>query len=166
MKLYEYDEALESMYRAADSASGVDAETGMVFDLSQLDAWEKARDEKIENALLYAEQLKADADDIEDYIKRLTARRNAKKNAAESIKAWLIARMQARGEKRFETKRVRATLKITAANKLMITDKAAIPAQYLHTEIAPDNTAIKEALKAGEHVPGAMLADSVNLAVK
>ena len=113
MKLYEYDEALESMYRAADSASGVDAETGMVFDFSQLDAWEKAR-----------------------------------------------------GEKRFETKRVRATLKVTAANKLVITDKAAIPAQYLKTKMESDDAAIKEALKAGEHVPGAMLADSVSLAVK
>ena len=166
MKLYEYDELLESMYRAEKSEDGVDAESGMVFDIARLDEWEAERDKKIENVLLYAEQLKADAGEISDYIKRLQERAKAKKNAAENIKNWIIARMQEKGESKFETKRIRATLRVMAGNKTLITDETAIPTQYLKTKTEPDTTAIKAALKAGEAVPGAELADSVGLTVK
>ncbi len=166
MKLYEYDEILESLYRAQESEEGVDGETGMVFDISLLDQLEMERDKKIENALLYAEQLKADAKAIEEYVKDRQAVARAKKNTAESIKNWLIARMQEKGESKFETKRIRATLRITTANKTVITDGSLIPQEYLRTKIEPDTTAIKAAIKAGETVPGAQLVDSVSLTVK
>jgi len=166
MKLYEHDEALESMYRAQESANGIDEETGMVFDIAQLDAWEKERDEKIEHSLLYSEQLKADAKEIDDYIRRLTARAKAKKNAAESIKNWLIERFKGEDIKKFETKRIRATLSVRAASKTVITDENLIPPQYIRTKFEPDTTAIKAAIKAGEEVPGAILVDSVSLTVK
>ncbi|MDE6397784.1 MAG: siphovirus Gp157 family protein [Clostridiales bacterium] len=166
MKLYEYDEILESLYRAQESEDGVDGETGMVFDISLLDELEMARDKKIENALLYSEQLKADAKAIDDYIKDRQAVARAKKNAADSIKQWLIARMREKGESKFETKRIRALLRITAGNKTVITDEKIIPPQYLKIKKEPDTTAIKAAIKAGEEVPGAMLVDSVSLTVK
>jgi len=166
MKLYEYDEALESMYRAQESANGIDEETGMVFDIAQLDAWEKERDEKIEHSLLYSEQLKADAKEIDDYIRRLTARAKAKKNAADSIKNYIIERFKSEDIKTFETKYIRATLKIMPCNKLQIIDDNVIPAQYIRTKFETDDAAIKKALKVGEEVPVAMLVDSVSLTVK
>jgi len=134
MKLYEYDEALESMYRAQESENGIDEETGMVFDIAQLDAWEKERDEKIEHLLLYSEQLKADAKEIDDYIRRLTARAKAKKNAADSIKNYIIERFKSEDIKTFETKYIRATLRITPCNKLQIIDDNVIPPQYIRTK--------------------------------
>ena len=166
MKLYEYDDIIETLYRAQESEDGVDDETGMVFDITLLDQLEMERDKKIENVLLYAEQLKADAGEINDYIKRLTARAKAKKNAAESIKNWLVERFKSEAVKTFETKRIRATLSVRTASKTVITDEMLIPPQYLRTKIEPDTAAIKEAIKAGETVPGAMLVDSVSLTVK
>lgn len=166
MKLYEYDDVIASLYRAQEDGEGVDGETGMVFDITLLDRLEMERDKKIENALLYAEQLKADANEISEYIKRLSERAKAKKNAAESIKGWLIARMQEQGESKFETKRIRASLRVTAANKTVITDEKLIPPKYLRTKTEPDTTAIKAAIKAGEVVPGATLEDSVSLTIK
>ena len=68
--------------------------------------------------------------------------------------------------KTFETKRIRATLSVRTASKTVITDEMLIPPQYLRTKIEPDTAAIKEAIKAGETVPGAMLVDSVSLTVK
>lgn len=166
MKLYEYDDIIETLYRAQESEDGVDDETGMVFDITLLDQLEMERDKKIESALLYAKQLEADAGEISDYIKRLTARAKAKKNAAESIKNWLIERFKGEDIKKFETKRIRATLSVRAASKTVITDENLIPPQYIRTKFEPDTTAIKAAIKAGEEVPGAMLVDSVSLTVK
>lgn len=166
MKLYEYDDIIATLYRAAESEDGIDPETGMVFDITRLDALEMERDKKIENALLYEEQMKADAKEIDEYIKRLQERSRAKKNTAERIKQWLIGRMQESGESKFETSRIRAILRVVAANKTVITNEQSIPPQYLKTKIEPDTAAIKAALKAGEVVPGAELADSVSLTIK
>lgn len=166
MKLYEYDDIISTLYRAAESEDGIDPETGMVFDITQLDVLEMERDKKIENALLYEEQMKADAKEIDEYIKRLQERSRAKKNTAERIKQWLIGRMQESGESKFETSRIRAILRVVAANKTVITNEQSIPPQYLKTKIEPDTSAIKAALKSGEVVPGAELADSISLTIK
>lgn len=166
MKLYEYDDIIATLYRAAENEEGIDPETGMVFDIVQLDKLEMERDRKIENALLYEEQMKAEAREIDDYIKRLKARSEAKKHTADSLKNWLINRMQDNGESKFETIRIRATLRVMAANRTVITDANAIPPQYLRTKIEPDTSAIKAAIKAGEVVPGAILEDSVSLTIK
>lgn len=166
MKIYEYDEILESLYRAQESEDGVDGETGMVFDITLLDQLEMERDKKIENVLLYAKQLSADANAIEDYIKDRQAIAKAKRNTADRLKNWLIERMMERDEKTFETERIRATLRVTAANKTEIIDADQIPPQYLKTKTEPDIKAIKSALKSGETVLGAQLVDSVSLTVK
>lgn len=166
MKIYEYDDIIATLYRAAENEDGIDTETGMVYDVTQLDALEMERDKKIENVLLYAKQLTADAKAIEDYIKDRQAVARAKKNTAERLKNWLIQRMRERDEKTFETARIRATLRVTAANKAEITDERQIPPKYLKTKIEPGVSEIKAALKAGETVPGAQLVDSVSLTVK
>lgn len=166
MKLYEYDDIIATLYRAAESEDGIDPETGMVFDITQLDALEMERDKKIENALLYEEQMKADAKEIDEYIKRLQERSRVKKNTAESIKQWLIGRMRESGESKFETSHIRAILRVVTANKTVITNEQSIPPQYLKTKIEPDTAAIKAALKSGEVVPGAELADSISLTIK
>ena len=70
----------------------------------------------------------------------------------------------------FETEKIRASLRITPLYKTEIIDNALIPQKFLRTKTvtttAPDKPAIKEAIKAGEDVPGAMLVDSVSLTVK
>lgn len=166
MKVYEYDEIIETLYRAASNEEGIDPETGMVFDVSLLDKLEMERDAKIENALLYAEQLKADEKEINDYVKRLSERAKAKKRAADNIKAWLVDRLRETKDGKFETARIRATVSVTAGGKAEITDENAIPEQYRKYEWEPDVTAIKKALQSGEAVAGAKLADTVRLTVK
>lgn len=166
MKLYEYDDIIATLYRAAENEEGIDPETGMVFDVAKLDALEMERNRKIENTLLYAAQLQADADEINDYARRLKERAKAKENTIYSLKQWISYNIQKSGEHRFETNRIRATLSIRKANKTVITDADAIPPKYLKTKIELDTSAIKAAIKAGEVVPGAMLEDSVSLTIK
>lgn len=166
MKLYEYDDVISTLYRAGETDEGIDPETGLVYDITLLDQLEMERDKKIENALLYAEQLKADAAEIDAYAKRLSERARAKKNTADSIKNYIISWLQENGESKFETARIRATLRFTRESKTEITNKELIPEQYRRYEWKADLTAIKNAIKAGETVPGAELRDGVSLTVK
>lgn len=170
MKLYEYDDIIETLYRAQESEDGVDNETGMVLDITLLDQLEMARDKKIESALLYAKQLEAEADVIEDYIRQRKKIADSKKNAAQDIREWLMARMREHGDNKFETEKISATLKITPLYKTEIIDDALIPQKFIRTKTvtttSADKLAIKAAIKAGEEVPGAMLVDSVSLTVK
>lgn len=53
------------------------------------------------------------------------------------------------------------------APSVIITDESKIPSEYLRTKFEPDKTKIKEALKDGEPVPGAILSNgSETLALK
>ena len=86
MKLYEYDEIIDTLL---DTDGDVDAETGLVFDLTLLDRLEMERNKKIENLILYAAQLTVDAEDIAEYAAKLNARAKAKKAKSDRLKEWL-----------------------------------------------------------------------------
>jgi len=54
-----------------------------------------------------------------------------------------------------------ATLSIRAGQpKVIITDEAALPAEYIRIRKEPDKIAIKEQLARGDHVPGAELSNA------
>lgn len=164
MKLYEYNDVIDALLNT--DADGVDTETGIVFDPVVLDKLEMERNEKIENLLLYAEQLAADAKNIDEYVKNLTARAKAKKNKADGIKQWLITEIQRYGDKKFETQKVRGT--ITRRDVVNVYDMSQLPQEFIRikTEMSPDKTAIGAALKDGKTVSGAMFANSFSLNIK
>ena len=163
MKLYEYNEIIDTLL---DTDGEVDAETGLVFDLTLLDRLEMERNEKIENLLLYTAQLSADAEDIAEYAAKLNARAKAKKAKSDRIKEWLCGEVTRYGGKKFETQRIKAVVSIR--NKVNITDESRLPEKYIRTktETAPDKTAITAAIKAGETVDGAELVESKTLQIK
>lgn len=166
MKLYEYDDLIDTLLGMDEE--GIDGETGLVFDVTLLDKLEMERGEKIENLLLYTAQLTADAEDISDYIAKLTARAKAKKDKADSLKKWLADEITRYGDKAFETQRIKATVRTT--DKVNIIDQSLLPAEFLRFKPAPapepDKTAIKNAIKAGQQLSGAELVASKTVQIK
>lgn len=164
MKLYEYDEIIDSLLNTDEG--GADAQTGLVFDPALLDRLEMERNEKIENLLLYAAQLETDAKDIGEYADKLSERAKAKKNKAESIREWLCGELLRYGDKKFETKRIKAT--VTVRSKVNVLDESLVPEQYLRTktETSPDKKALLAAMKAGEVIAGVTLIDNPSLQIK
>ena len=163
MKIYEYDEIIDVLL---DTSGDADEETGLVFDVTLLDRLEMNRNEKIENLLLYAAQLTSDAKEISEYATKLTARAKAKTAKADRLKEWLCSELMRYGDKKFETRRIKAT--VTTRNKVNIVDESKLPEKYIRTKVekAPDKTAITAAIKAGEIVEGAELIENKTLQIK
>lgn len=117
---------------------------------------------KIENTALFYKELIAEARAIKAEEEALSARRKARENEAMRIKTYLD--MNLAGNK-FESARV--VLSYRKSQAVNILDEDAIPKNY--REPQPDKILISEiskALKAGENIPGAVLAVSQNLQIK
>lgn len=96
-----------------------------------------------------AEAIKAQEADMK-------ARRQRFDMRGEAFRRQLLNLLDAVGEKKIE--RPRATVSRRAGlPSVQITDEAAIPSQLCKTTVAPDKTAIKAQLMAGETVPGAQI---------
>ena len=92
--------------------------------------------------------------------KATAARRDRYKARAETLRQAAFAAMDALGMTKRELPDMTVTI---AAGKptVLITDEAALPADFVRTTTAPDRIAIAAALKAGQDVPGAVLTNSL-----
>ena len=140
---------------------GCDPETGEIIDAAALDALEMAKEEKTENIILLIKDLTAENKAISEEEQALAKRRRAGENRVEWLKNYLMASLE--GEK-FKTPRCSASYRKTAS--VSIIDESAIPSEYIRTKTEPNKMAIKDALKAGETIPGATLEDRVSLIIK
>ena len=156
MTLYEIDRQILNAIEY-----GCDPETGEIIDAAALDALEMAKEEKTENIILLIKDLTAENKAISEEEQALAKRRRAGENRVEWLKNYLMASLE--GEK-FKTPRCSASYRKTAS--VSIIDESAIPSEYIRTKTEPNKMAIKDALKAGETIPGATLEDRVSLIIK
>ena len=141
----------------------IDEETGEVTNLDELDALEMERDTKIENIALWIKDLNADAAAIKAEAQALTKRQKTAEKKAESLKRYLV---DALAGQKFSTPKVALSYRHSKA--VDITDETIIPGDYLtlKTEVTANKKKIKEAIEAGEIVPGAYLVDRTSLQIK
>ena len=154
MKMYEIDEALQECFNE---------ETGEILDEEKFNALEEERDKKIEGIGLMIKERAVLIEGIDAEMKRLRERKETLKNQNESTKDFLDHVL---GGKKFETERVRCMYRKSKA--VDVIDEGQVPEKYIKETVktAPDKTAIKEAIQAGETVPGCELRESNNLSVK
>ncbi len=109
------------------------------------------------------------ADAIRAEEKRLTERRKAHEAKVESIKAWLLANMQACGITKIECPAFTIAVK-TNPPKVVVDDEKAIPDLFLVVPDlplpTPDKKAIAAAIKIGETVAGCHLEQSSRIDIK
>lgn len=160
MTLYEINKLIED---ALDGA--IDPETGEVVDEELMAAYEQLqmdRADKIENVACYIKNLEADAKAIREEEKALAARRKAAENKAEHLKDYLQFCLA--GEK-FSSPR--AAVSFRKSTQVQVDDIWQLPDDLLrYKDPEPDKTAIKEALKEGRVVPGAVLVENVSMIIK
>lgn len=172
MKLYEINSALESIlsnYLYFGDAM-VDAETGEVLEdeaaalvIKELNDLQLAKSEKLENIACWIKGMDADITAMKTEEKNLSARRKALENKRERVFNWLYESLD--GEK-ITSPRVKVSYRKTAS--VDVFNMADLPDEYRRVKITEeaDKTAIKEAIKAGDEVPGATLVERLSMSIK
>lgn len=112
-------------------------------------------------------QLEGDVDVIDAQIKRLQALKVSRTKTADKLRAAIEQAMQHYTIEKIESPVMKMSLRKSEA--VEIENETMIPVDKYMKEkitIAPDKALIKEALKAGEIVPGARLQTNYNLQIK
>jgi hypothetical protein len=159
--LYEISDALRSVL---DELADADGE--LVGDLdARLSAAEGDMARKVDAVLAYAAERKADSAACSAEAKRLTERARAADAHAERLRDYVLRCMTEAGVQRVDGARFKAALSQTPG-RVVVSDEMALPLAMIRTTQEPDKSAIRAALLAGEHVPGAHMETSVTLRVR
>ena len=160
MNIYEIDAAILAL---------VD-ENGEITDLAALDALQMEREQKIENAILFVKNLKAEVEAFKNEESALAARRRQDERNIERLKGYLDYALA--GEK-FETPRCAISWRKSVSTK--ITDESLLMTYairnhrddlLIYAEPKISVSAVKDALKAGEDIQGAELVENLNPIIK
>ncbi len=152
MTLYDIDERIAAL---------IDPETGEVSDAEEFDRLDMERTAKLEAVALAYKNYTAEAAALAEQEK-IFADRKRKATAKADYYKMLLDRGTS-GEK-FRTPLVEVTYR--KSTEVVVDDLTVLPFFYTTTEIKPDKVAIKDALKRGETILGARLAEKLNIQIK
>lgn len=163
MTLYEIDRAIQEALNSL-----VDEETGEVSEegLQALEQLQVGLDQKLDNIGCLCKNLQAEAEALKAEEAVLKKRRESKEKKVDRLKEYMLSVMQNQGMVKHESVRVVASLRRSVA--VCVEQESDIPAQYIKEKVerSIDKVGIKQALKAGEIVPGAHLEERESLQLK
>lgn len=124
---------------------------------------------KAQNVAYAVRNLESLAAQIKDAEKQMYDRRKAIENRAMNIKEYLKTSMEIAGVRKIECPHFAISIKNNPSG-VDIFEPALIPAEFMRQPEqpapCPDKTAIKEAIKNGREVLGAMLSSGTRLEIK
>lgn len=159
MKLWEIDKAIDEIMDTL-----VDEETGEIDDsaVERLEALDIARQDKLKNIGLAYKNFFRFAEEIKAEKLALEKRQKQAEKKAEWLKAYMQRSLD--GDP-FKTPEVAVSYR--RSSFVQVYDIGALPQEYLRYKAPePDKTKIKEALKDGQTVPGALMMDNVSMTIK
>lgn len=134
-------------------------EANQLLEINQADFQEKAR--------AYAFVIRneeASLEAIENEIKRLTALKKSKQGKIDSLKTRISNAMQLFGFDKIDLGLFK--LSFRKSQSVQIEEGAIIPDALTKVVVSPDKTALKNAIKSGEVIPGVSIVESKNLQIK
>lgn len=156
MKLYEVNQRIEEL-----SEQMVDIETGEINEeiFAELTELVEEKEDRLESIFLHIKNLASDITALKVERDSFDKRIKRKTKQMERLLDWTT--MLQKG-KTFETDKVR--VKYRKSQKVEIKDESLIPEKYIKfkTTKSPDKTAIKDVLKNGGYVEGAVLVERFN----
>lgn len=124
---------------------------------------------KAQSVACFIRNLEATAAQIKEAEAHMAARRKALENRAERVKDYLLASMMVAGLQKVECPLFRMSVRDNPP-AVEVFQPELIPKEYMRQAPPPppavDKTAIKEALKAGQDVPGCRLTVGKRLEIK
>jgi hypothetical protein len=124
---------------------------------------------KAQSVACFIRNLEATAFAIKQAELNMAARRKSLENRADRVKDYLHASMKVAGVEKIECPLFRLSVKHNPAS-VEVYQQELIPPQFMRQPeplpAAPDKTAIKEAMKAGQDVPGCRLTAGTRLEIR
>lgn len=156
MKLYEVNQRIEEL-----SEQMVDIETGEINEeiFAELTELVEEKEDRLESIFLHIKNLASDITALK--VERDSFDKRIKRKTREMDRLLDWTTMLQKGET-FETDKVR--VKYRRSQKVEIKDESLIPEKYIKfkTTKSPDKTAIKDVLRNGGYVEGAVLVERFN----
>lgn len=161
--LYEIDERIANIF-VTPEGTAVDGNTGEVLDAEALDALQMEKWSQVDNICRYIKNLQSDIEQYKEEIDRLTARAASAQKKLDSLKTYLAMHLEP-GQKADVPS---AQIRWRKSTVVTITNESMIPVGYWTQKIdmKPNKIAIKDMLKAGSSIPGAVLEEKQNLTIK
>jgi hypothetical protein len=153
--------------KALDLFTDPDADIPMDAALDTLEGIEGQLQDKAINVAKFMQNMDATASAIKQAEQKMARRRKAIESRAEWLKDYLKRNMEAAGVTKIESPWfVLSVQKNPAA--VQVTDETQLPESFKQEVVSVkiDKGAIKDALKAGEQVPGATLTQGTRLAIR
>jgi hypothetical protein len=123
-------------------------------------------DVKVTNIALLVKQLQAEETMISDEIDRLREKKEARQNKVGWLKRYMLGAMQLAGIDKTTDVRAEVRLQKNPPSVDVLADTL-IPRDYwIPQEPRLDKQALRDALKAGEDIPGARLVQTVGVRIK
>lgn len=162
LKLYEIDKViqdiLDAVYKYAEENEGE-----IPDDLDcLLSKMEVEREKKILDIARYIKSMNAEADAIKSEYTILQGRQRTIRNYAYRLKTYLISSLHT-GEK---IKDSNTALSWRKSEQVKIIDESKLSDDYFKIERTPQLTLIKNSIKSGSTIEGAMLVQNQNLIIK
>jgi hypothetical protein len=124
---------------------------------------------KATNTAMLVRNIEATAEKIKEAEAAMASRRKALENRANRIRDYLLANMMVSGIQKIECPYFKLSVRDNPA-AVEVYEPGLIPAEFMRQAppppAAPDKAAIKEALKAGQEVPGCKLTVGQRLEIK
>jgi hypothetical protein len=136
----------------------------VAYEPEDIDRLQMMRRDKLEGCALFIKSLDAEAAAIKAEEAALKERRQAVENKAARMRGYVLASMTS-DPIEVNTPRCRVTVR-KPSQIVVITDEAKLPRDMLRIKTEPDKTAIKEAIKGGATVEGAMLVENTSVIIK
>lgn len=144
-----------------DLADCIDAETGEIVDVDKYESLGMAREEKIENILLWIKNLRADAEMYKAEAKSFSDKQKSAENKADNLQGWMEKEL---GGQKFKTNRVQVTYRRSESVK--IDDDAKLPEAFVRVKAEPNKAELKRFLKQGGKVEGVRLEQRTRMSIK
>jgi len=159
LKLYELSESMNQVaYMMEDGVEGLEG---------VLETIDVSFQQKAEGIIKLRHSKLTEAETIDNEINRLKLRADKLKKDGEWLREYVEREMRNANMLEIKSALFKIKLNMTPP-RVEILNQNDIPKQYIRTTlvVAPDKTAMKEALKSGQDVPGVEMRQDLKLSVK
>lgn len=125
--------------------------------------WTTDYENKVEGYVKVIKSLEADIEARKNEKKRLDGLNKSDQSKIDNLKAALATSMTETGQDRIDTTLFKVGFR---KSKAVVVDEKKLPKKYQVATYKPDKKTLKELLKSGKHIKGAVLEERSNLSIR